>query len=353
MEIVNLNKICGGCAAANLGTKLDTLEKDLAEGNVYSGDLLTEDEENALNNICPVLSELSLGTYINNVLKASKDGNEIENLTDEQVAILNNQTCGGFSAMEVGTKIHTFVEEINDAPTPTPAEANFLTFYVKEDVSDGEQYDGVINSGNSTVNITVPYNTPVNAFKVFFTVSSGAIVKYNNTEIHSGEQTNYNFTSPQTFTVIGSDGTTTKDWVVTVTILPQEPSQWQVNTSATPVILKNSVTFDTTGSIYTTISQGLEQYSNVENGYLSPEEGVPVYFMFLTKANGKISLTIKDGSDSESETLCVYNETDAGVFVKTSEYTELTSPNPLHINGFEGSVDDCDEFTAQFFQYLA
>lgn len=114
MEIINLDKICGGCAAANLGTKLDTLKKDLADGNTYSGELLSEDEEKALNNICPVLSQLSLGTYINNMLKASQEGAEIENLTEEQVNILNNQTCGGFESVQVGTEIFSFVEEINE-----------------------------------------------------------------------------------------------------------------------------------------------------------------------------------------------------------------------------------------------
>lgn len=114
MEIINLDKICGGCAAANLGTKLDTLKKDLADGNTYSGELLSEDEETALNNICPVLSQLSLGTYINNMLKASQEGTEIENLTEEQINILNNQTCGGFESVQVGTEIFDFVEEINE-----------------------------------------------------------------------------------------------------------------------------------------------------------------------------------------------------------------------------------------------
>lgn len=114
MEIINLNKICGGCASVGLGSKLDTLEKDLEEGNTYSGELLTDEEVNTLNNICPVLSQLSLGTYINNILTASKEGTEVENLTEEQIDMLNHQTCGGFETMEVGSKISDFVEEINE-----------------------------------------------------------------------------------------------------------------------------------------------------------------------------------------------------------------------------------------------
>lgn len=120
MEIINLDKICGGCATAKIGTKLDILEKDLADSKSYSGELLTEEEINTLNNICPVLNRLSLGTYINGILEASKNGTEAEELTDEQIEILNNGICGGFSSVEIGTKLEEFVEEINGGEPPVP-----------------------------------------------------------------------------------------------------------------------------------------------------------------------------------------------------------------------------------------
>ena len=214
MEIINLNGICGGCASAKLGTKLDTLEKDLADGKTYSGDLLTDEEVAALNNICPVLSKLSLGTYINGILAASKNGTEAPELTEEQINILNNQTCGGFTAIQVGSKIEEFAEIINDQPTPpTPStEANILTYKIGEAI-------GTVNAETGAIAVEVPYGTTVTALVAEFTLSENATAKVGSVAQVSGTTEN-DFTNPVVYVVTAEDGTTTKNWTVTVTVAP-------------------------------------------------------------------------------------------------------------------------------------
>lgn len=230
MDIINLNNICGGCAAVNLGTKLDTLEKDLAAGKTYSGELLSEEEVETLNNICPVLSQLSLGTYINNMLKASKEGNEIENLTEEQINILNNQTCGGFQSAQVGTKVSEFVEIINEGGKSD--EANILTFVVND-------VEGAIDQENGTVTVDVPHGTVLTAIAPTFTLSTGAVAKVGNVVQESGVTTN-DFTNSVTYVITAEDGETTKSY--TVSIIPDNTIPWEEDTVSHIMVFDKNVT---------------------------------------------------------------------------------------------------------------
>lgn len=231
MEIINLDKICGGCAAANLGTKLDTLEKDLAEEKTYSGELLSEEEVKTLNNICPVLSQLSLGTYINNVLTASKEGTEVENLTEEQIDMLNNQTCGGFQSAQVGTKISEFVEEINKGAGKSD-EANILTFVVND-------IEGAIDQENGTIIVDVPSGTVLTAIAPTFTLSTGAVAKVGNVVQESGVTTN-DFTNSVIYVITAEDGKTTKSY--TVSIIPDNTIPWTEDTISHIMVFDKNVT---------------------------------------------------------------------------------------------------------------
>jgi hypothetical protein len=74
---------------------------------------------------------------------------------------------------------------------------------------------GTINESAKTVALTVPYGTDVTALVATF-ASTGASVKVGTTVQTSGTTPN-NFTSPVTYTVIGTDGST-QAYVVTVTV---------------------------------------------------------------------------------------------------------------------------------------
>ena len=74
-----------------------------------------------------------------------------------------------------------------------------------------------INATNHTVAITVANGTDVTALVATFTLSDFATAKVSETPQVSGITAN-DFTNPVTYTVTGEDGTTTQDWVVTVTV---------------------------------------------------------------------------------------------------------------------------------------
>jgi hypothetical protein len=76
-----------------------------------------------------------------------------------------------------------------------------------------------INSGAGTIAVTVPHGTPVTALIATFTTSPGTTIKVGTTRQVTASTPN-NFTSPVIYVVTAQNGTTTKNWTVTVTIAP-------------------------------------------------------------------------------------------------------------------------------------
>ena len=68
----------------------------------------------------------------------------------------------------------------------------------------------MINPLTSTVTIEVDPNTPLTALAPTISVSAGA-------SVNPASGVTLDFTNPVTYTVTAEDGTTTKDWTVTVT----------------------------------------------------------------------------------------------------------------------------------------
>ena len=82
----------------------------------------------------------------------------------------------------------------------------------------GQTGSATINSVAGTIGVTVPFSTNVTALAATFTTSANITsIKVGGTDQVSGTTTN-NFTSPVTYVVTAQDGTTIKNWVVTVTV---------------------------------------------------------------------------------------------------------------------------------------
>ncbi|MDD2402222.1 MAG: cadherin-like beta sandwich domain-containing protein, partial [Clostridia bacterium] len=81
-----------------------------------------------------------------------------------------------------------------------------------------------INSGAGTIAIEVANGTEVSSLVATFALSEGATAEIGGTEQESGITTN-DFTNPVTYTVTAEDGTTTKDWIVTVTEAPSDEAE--------------------------------------------------------------------------------------------------------------------------------
>jgi hypothetical protein len=73
----------------------------------------------------------------------------------------------------------------------------------------------IINTTNSTITIIAKLGTDITNLVADFTTFSGSVVKIGSTIQVSGTTTN-NFSSPVTYEVTAADGTTIKNWVVTV-----------------------------------------------------------------------------------------------------------------------------------------
>jgi len=98
----------------------------------------------------------------------------------------------------------TWADAVASAVAST--EANILTFTLAEQTTDA-----TINATDHTVSIEVVNGTAVTALVPTITVSAGATVSPASGVAHD-------FTSAVTYTVTAEDGTTTQDWVVTVTV---------------------------------------------------------------------------------------------------------------------------------------
>ena len=96
--------------------------------------------------------------------------------------------------------------------TGLSSEADILSYTIPNQVGLTS-----INSTNRTVALTVPYGTDVTALVATFTLSNGATAEVETVTQQSGVTPN-NFTNPVTYTVTAQNGTTTKDWIVTVTV---------------------------------------------------------------------------------------------------------------------------------------
>ncbi|MFC2126435.1 FG-GAP-like repeat-containing protein, partial [Bacteroidota bacterium] len=90
-------------------------------------------------------------------------------------------------------------------------ETDFTAFSFAEQTGPAD-----IDNVNHTIDIEVTYNTDVTGLVATFTLSAGTSTDIEDTPQVSGTTDN-DFTTAVTYTVTAEDGTTTQDWIVTVT----------------------------------------------------------------------------------------------------------------------------------------
>lgn len=111
---------------------------------------------------------------------------------------------------------------------PPSSETDIIGFSLSEQTAAA-----IISSIDHTINIEVTKETDVSALVATYTLSPGATAKVNGIVQVSSTTTN-DFTDPVTYRVTAEDELTSQDWVVTVTIKPNE----------TPLISDASFTLD-------------------------------------------------------------------------------------------------------------
>ncbi len=82
-----------------------------------------------------------------------------------------------------------------------------------------------IDANSGTITIEVVYGTDLTSLVATFGLSEGASVAVNGTPQVSGTTTN-DFSNPVTYVVTAEDGSTTKEWMVTVTVAATPIYQW-------------------------------------------------------------------------------------------------------------------------------
>ena len=88
--------------------------------------------------------------------------------------------------------------------------------------------DAVIDAPNHTIAIEVAFGTDVTALKPVLSISEDA-------KVTPDTSLTQDFTSPVTYTVTAEDGTTTQDWVATVSVLVSTPKIPESNVTLYPI----------------------------------------------------------------------------------------------------------------------
>ncbi len=112
---------------------------------------------------------------------------------------------------EDGTTIQDWIVTVTEAPNDA---TDFLSFNFPEETASITP-----NATNHTIDIEVVYGTDLTNLIATFTLSDGATAEVGSTAQTSATTAN-DFTNSVTYTVTAEDGTTTQDWIVTVSQAP-------------------------------------------------------------------------------------------------------------------------------------
>lgn len=207
----SLKNCCSGCANTELSVVLDVLLDDLSNGNVYSGELLSDADVASLNGSCEGLRQSNLGTLLNEVLSASQDYTTVEQITDKVKSLLSTM-CETFRLADVSGKLSDAVDLVNGMSEWDEAEVKsyYLTGF--------EDYPATIDYDEYTMSIDLPYGSDVTAAIGNFELSDGASAYISDVLQETGVTEN-NLTSAKTYNVVSKNEEVDQDFVLAVTIL--------------------------------------------------------------------------------------------------------------------------------------
>lgn len=123
-------------------------------------------------------------------------------------------------------------------------DAEILTFTLAEQTGNA-----TINSEAGTVSIEVLYGTNASNLTPTITVSAGATISPESNVAQD-------FTNPVVYTVTAEDGTTTKDWTVTVTVASTQSSEKDITSFSIPDQLSDAVIDVTAGTVTVLMPNG-------------------------------------------------------------------------------------------------
>lgn len=215
---------------------------------------------------------------------------------------------------------------------PASSEAEILSYSIPGQNSSN------IDPDAQTIEVSMPHGTDVTALVADFTLSAGATATVGGTEQISGTTQN-DFSSDLVYTVTAEDGTTTKNWTVTVNVALSDEAEILSYNIPNQI---NSTINDIDQTIDVTMPQGTDLTNLVADFTLSPGATATVEGndqISGTTANNFSSpvvyiVTAEDGVTTKAWTVTVENV--------SSTDTDILS---YSIPGQESSIIDDQELT--------
>ena len=232
-------------------------------------------------------------------------------------------------------------DNIVNPPDPTPAlssakEISSYKFEAAKNAALTADVIGIVNSGDHTIALTVPYGTDITALVATFELSTSASTKIESTTQVSGTTAN-DFTSPVTYTITAENGST-QDFTVTVTVAIGPLDHFTIsgyptsttageNFASNNIIItaydgNNKIKTDYTGQVYFTSTDGsaIVPYTlGSKYTFTTGDNGVHTFPStgFTLKTAGSQTITLTEGTVSVLSSSITVNPADANYFIVT------------------------------------
>ncbi len=244
------------------------------------------------------------------------------------------------------------------------AEAEILTYSIPNQVGDTEITS---TETEGTITVTMPFGTEVTNLVADFTLSDGATAQVDTEDQASGVTPN-NFTDPVVYVVTAEDGTTTKNWTVTVNLEAAPSSEANILTYSFEEQHSPAVIDDVNHTVTVVVNEGtsldalvatftLSDGATAKIGAVDQESGVtennftdPVIYT-VTAEDGTttqpwtVTVSVYVGiEDVENSALAIYPNPNNGNF--TLDFTNINGKVNYQIYDTKGSIIISDDFVA-------
>ncbi|MCR9253168.1 MAG: M12 family metallo-peptidase [bacterium] len=263
---------------------------------------------------------------------------------------------------EDGTTTQDWVVTVSVEPEDLSNETDIISFSFNEQTTEA-----VIDASDHSITVEVLTDTDISSLAPTFTLSEGA-----SSDVESGVARD--FTNAVTYTITAEDGTTTQDWIVTVSVEPEDLSNetdiisFSFNEQTTEAVIdatEHSIAVEVeTGTDVTsmaptfTLSEGAS--SDVESGVsrdftnaavytITAEDGTTTQDWMVTvsvEASNETDITSFSFNEQTSE--AVINNTDHTVLVEVIAGADVSSLAPAFTLS-EGATSDVESGVARDF----
>lgn len=109
----NFNNMCPYANIIMLGDILNQLDNDLSSGIPFSGEKLTEDEIEKINEMCSSIGNADIGNIMENIIEASINKSSVEELTEDEENLISNISCPVCNSQNLLEIIKDFIVKVN------------------------------------------------------------------------------------------------------------------------------------------------------------------------------------------------------------------------------------------------